>query len=209
MAEPFNWNVIVLGAWNPAILSPDGIRRRLFELPDNTPIELELAVDRPGVFRVASEGIVVVPTTASLEIAPRTPTAETLARACALGRRALQVLPETPVSAAGVNIRYRFDEMPDQVLDLVRAPLDATLSDAAFEVTAALTRRSLALPPGVINVQINHGTGVAGSIEFNFHRDATLPTELSNWLDRVQEFVQLADRISNILGVENVREIHA
>jgi hypothetical protein len=168
-----------------------------------------LAVDRPGVFRVANEGIIVVPTAAGLEISTRTPSAETLARACALCRRALQVLPETPVSAAGVNIRYRFDEMPDQILDLVSAPLDATLSDAAFEVTAALTRRTLALAPGVVNVGINHGTGAAGSIEFNFHRDATLSTELSNWLGRVQEFVQLSDRISGVLGVENVREIHA
>jgi hypothetical protein len=99
--------------------------------------------------------------------------------------------------------------MPDHILDLVRAPLDATLSDAAFEVMGALTQRSLALAPGVVNVQINHGIGTTGSIEFNFHRDATLPTELSNWLGRVQEFLQLSDRILGVLGVENVREIHA
>ena len=40
-AEPFSWNAVVVGAWNIAILSPDGVRRRLFDLPEGTPIELE------------------------------------------------------------------------------------------------------------------------------------------------------------------------
>lgn len=209
MSEPFNWNVVVIGAWNLAILSPDGIRHRLFELPDQASIELEMAVDRPGQFRVGHEGIVVIPTSSALEVATRVPNAESLARACGLCQQALRVLPETPVSAAGVNFRYRFAELPDHLFDLMHAPVDETLSDAEFRVTATVTRKTVALAPGVVNVQMQYQEAT-GTLEFNFHRDSTVPNDLSDWLGRVQEFRRLSDRLLAIMGVENVRrEINA
>lgn len=212
MPEPFNWNVVVIGSWNLAILSPDGIRRRLFELPDQAAIELEMAVDRPGIFRVGHGGVLVSPTPVGLEISTRIPNAESLARACMFCQRALRALPETPVSAAGVNIRYRFAEVPDHLFDLMHAAIDETLSDAEFRVTATAVKKTLALAPGVINLQVNY-EGTAGTIEFNFHRDGTAPNDLSDWLGRVEEFRGLSDRLLGIMGVEGVenvrREINA
>lgn len=208
-AEPFSWNIVVIGAWNPAILTPDGIRRRLFELPDGTPINVEVAVDRPGPFRVIHDGLAVIPTPVSLEVTTTEPNIESLERASGLCVRALQSLPETPVSAAGVNIRYRFQEIPDQVLDLVRAPLDSALSDAGFQFSGSVTKRTLTHNAGVINVQIANN-GPEGTIEFNFHRDSTVPSELREWLSGVHSFVTLSDRIATVVGVTNVRkEIHA
>jgi len=207
-AEPYSWNAVVVGAWNRAILSPDGIRVRLFELPAGTPIELELAVDQPGQFRVSHEGVIVVPGPGRLEISAREPDAASLERACTLCRRALQRLPETPVSAAGVNIRYRFAELPDVVFDLMRAPIDGTLSDAGFQVAGGSTKRSVVLDPGVVNISIDQ-RGAEGSVELNFHRESASPTELADWLARVGEFINLSQTIAEALGVLNVRrEIH-
>jgi hypothetical protein len=209
MPEPFNWNVVVIGAWNLAILSPDGIRRRLFALPDPANIELEMAVDRPGIFRVGHEGLLVAPTPVGLEVSTRVPNAESLARACTLCQRALRTLPETPVSAAGVNIRYKFAEVPDHLFDLMHAPVDETLSDAEFRVTATVVKKTVAFPPGVVNVQMQY-EGAAGTLEFNFHRDGTVPNDLSEWLGRVEEFQGLSDRLLALMGVENVRrEVNA
>jgi hypothetical protein len=208
-AEPYSWNVVVVGAWNTAILSPDGVRRRLFNLPEGTPIELEIAVDRPGNFRIGHDGLVVIPTSSRLEVATRVPTPESLERACRLCQRALQGLPETPVSAVGVNVRYRFAELPDAVLDLVGAPVDGALADADFHVQGATTSRTVVVPPGAVNIKITHSQG-AGSLEFNFHRESAVAPELSEWLGRVQEFITLSDRLAAVLGVADVRrEIHA
>lgn len=207
--EPFSWNAVVLGAWNTAILAPDGVRRRLFELPEGTPIEIEIAVDAPGPFRVGHDGILVVPASDRLEVAARVSNEESLLRACTVCTRALRSLPETPVSAVGINIRYRFTDFPEAVLDLLSVPLDAALSDAGFQVAGATIKRTLALAPGVVNVQIAHAEG-AGTLEFNFHRDSRIPNELVDWLARAEEFVHLSDRLAAVVGAADVRrEIHA
>ena len=207
---PGTWNAVVTGAWNRAILTPDGVRRRLFELPDGTPIELEVAVDLPGPFRIGHEGLLVIPAAGRLEVAARVASPEALQRACILCQRALVSLPETPVTAAGVNIRYRLTEIPDAVLDLVRAPLDEALSDAGHQVTGLMIKRAVSVQPGVVNVQVTQTSAGGGTLEFNFHRDSTQPDELRQWLGRAQEFVTLSDQLALVAGVPNVRgEVHA
>lgn len=205
-AEPFAWNVVVNGAWNTAILSPDGVRRRLFDLPEGTPIELEVAVDRPGPFRIGYEGLIVIPGNSRLEVTTRVASAESLRRACGIGQRALTHLPETPVSAAGVNLRFRFDELPDRILDAVRAPLDGMLADAGFLIDAGSLRRTLVMEPGVVNVSVTDSKG-SGALELNFHRDSPLPRELGAWLGRADEFFSVASRLAGTLGVaEDVQQ---
>jgi hypothetical protein len=118
-------------------------------------------------------------------------------------------LPETPVSAVGINVRYRFAELPDTVLDLVGAPVDAALADADFQVQGGATSRTVVAAPGAVNVKLTQSLG-AGSLEFNFHRESAIAAELSEWLGRVQEFITLSDRLAAVLGVADVRrEIHA
>ena len=204
MPQPFDWNAVVLGFWNVAILSPDGIRRRLFEIPEPAAIELEMAVDRPGVFRVGHGGLVVVPNPFSLDVMPRVSNAEGLERAAVVCQRALRSLPETPVSAAGVNIRYRFAEIPNALFDQFQVPLDGPLADADYVVNASSVTKTLAHPPGVINLAMRF-EGSVGTLEFNFHRESNVPNDLSGWLARAQEFVGVSDRLAAIMGVENVR----
>ena len=60
-AIPVNWNVVVAAAWNLAILTPDGIRKRLLELDASTPIQVEVALDTPQSFRVIHDGMIIVP----------------------------------------------------------------------------------------------------------------------------------------------------
>ena len=90
------WNVVVIGAWNTAILSPDGVRKRLFLLADGIPIGLEVAIDRPGHFRISHDGLVVIPTASRLEVAAANGTVTALTHAAEICRRAIAELPETP-----------------------------------------------------------------------------------------------------------------
>ncbi len=40
--EPGEWNVVILGRWNRAIPTPQGIASRLFQLPPETEIGIEV-----------------------------------------------------------------------------------------------------------------------------------------------------------------------
>jgi hypothetical protein len=142
-------------------------------------------------------------------VTTRSPTRELLVRASELCSRALAQLPETPVSAAGVNVRYRIPEYPDAVFDFLRVPLDGVLADAGFEIAASTTKKTVRLPPGVINLQITVQDG-GGTVELNFHRESTSSQELQEWLARTNDFFDQSTNVIRVLGLENVRrEIHA
>ncbi len=193
--EPYAWNVLIIGAWNAAILTPNGIKKRLFELPEATPVEVEVSLDQPAPHRVIYDGIVVTPLAHALEVSPRRFEFPLLKRATEIARKALQALPETPTSAVGVNIRYNFGTLPDELIDMVKAPIDQTLSDADFAIKGGVTKRALTFDSGVINVEVSQGQAGDGSLTMNFHRDSTVSSDLQAWLSRVDEFVEQSRRI--------------
>src|SRR6516165_8300462 len=57
---PCEWNVVVMGRWNRAILTPQGIATRLFQLPLNTSIGVEVPMDGIGPYRVSHDRLVVM-----------------------------------------------------------------------------------------------------------------------------------------------------
>lgn len=201
--EPTTWNVVIIGAWNIAILTPDGIRKRLFNLPETTALEVEVSVDRPGPYRVIHDGLIVAPSSRQLEVSVQSPTRASLEKAITVARRALDALPHTPVFAAGVNIRYRYADTPGDLLDLVRAPIDDALSDADFTIQGSVAKRSLSLGKGLINVEVaTSGGGNEGSLLLNFHCDSTETAELTEWLGRLNEFFNIAGRIATALKAQ-------
>jgi len=208
-AVPSLWNAIVRGAWNRAILTPDGIRRHLYRLADDGPVELEMAVDKPGLFKVSHGGLSVSPTASALEVAPERPEIDGLFRACELCITALTELPRTPVSAAGINFRYTYEELPDDVLNATRAQIDDLLSDSGFAIRESGTSRQLTHAPGVINVLIKEQGHASGTLELNFHLGSASEGDLRAWLARTREFGEIAERLKTIIGSENVRRPEA
>ena len=104
---PDNWNVVVVGHWNRAILSPNGIAKRLFGLEDGTPVQVLIPLDVVGPYHVRHEKITVIPSNDRLLVQPLHSTFENLMDAMSIARRALEDLPLTPVFAAGINLNYK------------------------------------------------------------------------------------------------------
>src|SRR5262245_15714431 len=105
--EPYDWNVVVLGRWNRAILTPQGIASRLFQLPPETEIGIEVPIDAIGPFRVSHGKLTVMVSEAQLMVEARENNFPSLERAMRVARRAMEDLPRTPVFAAGFNIRVQ------------------------------------------------------------------------------------------------------
>jgi len=180
--EPMNWNVVVVGYWNPAILTPAGIGRRLFGLPEGTPVLVEVPLEGLFPHRVKHDDLTVTAEMGRLVVSADTPTYVLLDRAKEVAARAIEKLPETPLTAAGYNVRLRIGDPSDELLAATACEIDDLLSDAEFSIESWNTRRVLKMDDGVLNLSIEKDKDV--TVELNFHRPSTKPDELVTWLKR-------------------------
>lgn len=199
--EPLGWNIIVIGDWNIAILTPDGVRKHLFRADDTVRLNIELQIDRPGPFRLTHDGITVTPSPAKLEVGPVTPDADQMVNAAEITTRALEYLHLTPISAVGVNFRYRAQPLPTTTLDLLSCNLDAALADANFEIQSGRTVRTLPLRGGVVNIEVSTAEPEAPNIVMNFHRVSSEVSMHTAWLALTRDFHSITNNLLRAIGL--------
>lgn len=186
-AEPLDWNITIVGAWNLAILTPDGVAKRVLGLPPGTPVEVQVAIDQLAPMRVLHGDLMVVPSKGMLLIQPSESHLMNLKKAAEAGQRILSSLPETPIRAAGVNFRYHFDTIPASLRELLTSPIDNRLADSEFEIASRQLKRTVAWRPHSLNIDIKEASDASCSVEFNFHCPSSDRDVLTGWLARVDE----------------------
>lgn len=200
--QTFDWNAIVVGAWNLAILTPHGVASRLFGLPPGTPIEVQVALDNPAPLRVVHSGITVTPAVGLLQVQPDAHTVDGIVAASAIAARAIEKLPETPVSAAGVNFRFRFDALPDVLTDALRSALDDRLALTDQHVQSRTLRRALAWKQGSLRIEVVEEEAASGTLLVNFHRANATGAELIAWFQEAKlMFEHTMTLLNQTLGV--------
>lgn len=199
--EPFDWNVVVIGYWNPAILTPAGVGRRLFGLAVGTPLLVEVPIDGLAPHRVKHDGLTVTAELGRLLVHADDPKYALLDRARQIAVRAMSDLPETPLTAAGFNIRFRIGEPSNEFLAATNAGVDNLLSDTGFKIESRSLGRSVKCEDGVLNLSIQQGQD--SRIELNFDRQSSKREELIEWLQfplaKVEETVsRVFDKVIQI-----------
>jgi hypothetical protein len=179
--EAFDWNVVVIGFWNRAILNPGGIGKRLFGLEEGTPIVVEIPLNMLGSPRVKYKDLAVVVDQQSLTIMSERLTYEGLNHAREIAVKAINSLPETPLTATGFNFRFKIDQPTGDLLNATKSKIDELLSDADFEIKERNVKRSVVWSGGVINLSITHKENVV--VGLNFHRQSSNKNELVTWLE--------------------------
>ena len=193
------WNAVVAGAWNPAALTPNGVRQHLFKVAKEVPMGIELAIEEVQPPRVRHDGLVVVVATDRLIAAPEISNLANLKRAAGLLVSAVQALDQTPIRAGGVNLRFSHED-PNTLLDARRSPLDERLEEQ-FTLNARALKRSLVRSEGLLNFEFREENGQL-ALDLNFHFDSTSPAQMAAWLGKVEEFHQEAVKLLEVLGVE-------
>jgi len=197
--EPHDWNVVVVGFWNRAILTPQGIATKIFDLPRSTPVDVQIAIDGIAPPRVRHEGIIVSVDDKVLTIHPETFTGTYLERAIGVARRAKTILPETPIMAFGANLRYKIIDPSDILLQQMVSSLDGELSDNDFEIKARTLRRQLKFDFGVLNMKLLVRVDNSGYLEFNFHCDTEI--DFNNWLNLpIGRFLDTVDTLKSLIS---------
>ncbi len=195
VGQPLIWNVVVVGAWNLAILTPRGVATRLFQLSHEVPVEVQIQIDQPGPIRVIHSGVAVAPASNQLIVEPQTQSAECLRLSAEIATRAVESLPETPMTAVGVNIRYGFDQTPEELAAMLASPLDDKLSDGEFVVSAKNMKRTLTWKTGVLNLEIQESSDDSCLVTFNFHRQSSKVEDLRDWLGLTEAMIATAKKL--------------
>jgi hypothetical protein len=204
--EPVDWNVVVVGHWNAAILTPNGIAKRLLKVPEGTGIEVFIPIDLLGAPKVRYEDVTIQLSGQRLIVGTEKPDYQTLNKAAQTARNALCSLPETPVLAAGLNIRFKLNNHPIDLDKIVDSVIDVKLSDAGYELISRGLTRTIRLKggpftKGVLNFSaVKDEKGVV-KIELNFHRDSKSTKELADWLNLSKESLEkeVTDTLSKIV----------
>lgn len=185
MLEAVDWSVVVVGRWNPSILTPAGIAKRLFKVPEDTPLEIQLAIDVMLPPRVTHENIRVTVGSQQLIIEPLRHTFAELERARDLARNAMAELPETPTTAAGLNIKYVYKEADGyltRVLELMNCELDDKLSAEFGTTTKRSTVRSMVVGDGKLNLTVHENEQGHLLLHFNFEHASDDARKQAAWL---------------------------
>ena len=181
---PFNWSIVIVGRWNPAILTPLRISENVFGLAKGTPVEVMVPIDGLSPYQIKhrDQNIIFIPNDDRLQISLGRRDSETLGHALNAGIKVLEWLPVTPVSAAGFNINFRVDHIDAGQEDiLANKNLDDKLSDLGFSILSRQTSRSISYKGGIVKVTVRNEKD-SFEILFNFHRQSNSNADLIQWL---------------------------
>ncbi len=198
--NPSDWNIVILGAWNTAILTPAGIARRLLQLPPETPLEVQVPINELGPIKVRYEGIIIEPSSSRLVIQPAQSTEESLGKAVEIAQRALNGLPETPFSAGGLNIRFLFESAPDSLIDAGTSSIDDILSDNGLTTVEKKFNRMIRWEQGVLNLDVQEREDSSALVVFNFHYQSTSSDELSDWFSKFKEMIRQSNDLISLIA---------
>lgn len=204
VGKPEDWNVVIPGAWNPAILTPPWISEHLFGKPHGTVLDVKIALAPGAVPQVSGDGITVDPSGGSLMIAAENPSKGSLAAAARIGMKALTRLPETPIGAAGINIRYSFEDAPNTILEGLKSSVDDGLSDSDRYIVARGFTRKVPWREGVVNITVATDENLVARVAFNFHCDGdNRDDRIVRWLEKCEEATQEAQDLARAMfGLE-------
>ena len=203
-AEPYDWNAVVIGYWNRAILTPSGISSRLFGLGPTVPIVVEVPLDSMAPYRVRHESVTVTVESSKLSVNADLATYECLSKAMSIAAKGMTSLPETPFVAAGHNLHFRISEPSTDFQIASKLPMDDRLSDAGFSIETRSIKRSLPQKNGMLNLEIRDTANRGLEIDFNFHRQSSNRTELLEWLNTpIVEWKTVVEKImEKVIGVQ-------
>jgi len=169
---PAQVSTIIIGNWNPRIFTPTWIKKNLFCLKGETEIQGLVNFDDMD-FAFQHEGIVTVPKFNSVEINFEGYDEKKAKLASAIITRILELLPQTPVKALGVNIKYRFKKSEPLGLVNIIKEVSGNYKDFSVNQIRQTANRE--------NYQLNIVSEIMKDLiisNFNFHYTKLIPLDI-------------------------------
>lgn len=199
--EPKDWNVVVLGAWNRAILTPAWIAEIVFGLPAGSPLDVLVPLDAFAPFKVRHSGLMVTPIPGQLLVEVETPSVHALGEAMAAMKRAIEDLPRTPLRACGVNIRFASPEPNEKLVERTRSKTEELLSGSGYDLRVRRRGETMTFKEGTLNFIADIPTSGQTILTFNFDRQCTTRVDALNWLNHpADEYESEAKKVLQLIA---------
>lgn len=167
---PEGWNVVVVGAWNVAILNPEWLGKNVFGT-DQVKLEIPVGGHPLAFLRVTGDGVRIITAPDKVQFSPVEVTTETLTKVEATVGKLLDLLPHTPVAAIGANFTFQEHDPAEELVEHFLDPDLGSIIDLGFTSEAHTYTRHLKQEDGATLNLKTHWDARDLLFEFNFHRD--------------------------------------
>ncbi len=178
------WSIVLVGAWNPAILMPPWLGKHVLEQEDTTvQILLPLAQADQRIFDYSDYQFRLIVRQDRVQVAPMVLSDKALTTCETVVGKLLSLLPHTPITAIGINLAFQAEGAQGQLIEVLTPSDGDVLQGLALEPQATSIKRTLrgvtseGSPELRLTMNLDHGSGTA-AMEFNYHFDYTPMTDV-------------------------------
>lgn len=166
-----SFSIVILGAWNPSIFSPEWVSRHLSETGECS-VKLAFPVSDPTAPRkITFEGIHLFPGRKQVMLVPDEPSLEGMSMCAGVLLKIIEALHHTPVSSAGINFSFLESEELGGMSDVL-VPADTAKILDTHQVKHTSISRVLHKDgeSNILNFSLAQENGDY-ALTFNFHYD--------------------------------------
>lgn len=161
------WSLVIVGRWNPAILSPEWLSAQVF---DRKPLGILFPVigGFSPIFEAQDIRFTVGPD--KVVFAPAKAADDVLNRIEVAASHILTTLPHTPIAAFGENFAYKLDDLPEGLAAMLEHPNDERLRKYGNRRSVWMGR-TIEMERCRLNLTIT--SGQPNRVDLNFHYEVT------------------------------------
>jgi hypothetical protein len=199
-----NSNLVIVGAWNPAIITPSWLRQQFPDLLPGDEVQAEFVVLPAVSMRFKLNDIQIDPSNGRLTLSAAIEDEGRFGLLPRLAHAISDRLPHTPVIAVGFNFVFRTQADRRLAVDRFLDELGQDRFYADLGLAARVGRQvthSFALPQSTLNLTYEYKPD-ATTMMFNFHHNVTTGQQVREALARFAELLNEARRLSNAIDPE-------
>jgi hypothetical protein len=194
-------NLVIVGAWNPAIVSPNWLKQEFPELFPGSEFQATFVPGPSPRIHFTMAGVQIDPNAGRLTLRPGTPDRQVLALIPRLALAVYERLPHTPVSAVGFNFIYTLDA--DETARIFEF-LDDDLQEQFYRevdlnhLARSQVRHSFVFPTHRLNV-IYDSKSDSETVGFNFNYRVGQSPQVISAIRAFAENLDISQRLSTQL----------
>jgi len=192
------WSIVIIGIWNYRIFNPEWIKKNI--LDDQNVINVSMALNMPSI-KFDFETLSIIVSDTRLQVMPKSDDLSCLPKMQEVIVKVLKTLEHTPVSAVGVNFRFKIEEDTERFENVFRLSDNERIINMLNEKTDIIRRFSFKDFVFLLFLTISNEPFIENNlIDFNFHKDISSTHEAIDLLSHdINVFYNKANDVFDML----------